>query len=102
MSDMKVVYSEVQTVTTKLRQTATDTVPKLSMVQTTVNTLLQDGGGLWLIQSSPVLDDKYKNFNTSVTQAVNSIPSWANQFENICAQLRDLDKQIVDASNASK
>jgi uncharacterized protein YukE len=101
MPDIKVVYEEVQAVATKLRQVATDTVPKLTLVQTTVNALLQDGGGLWLTQSSPVLDEKYKNFNTSVTQAVNSIPSWANQFENIIAQLRDMDKQIVDAANAS-
>lgn len=98
---MKVVYDDVQAVATKLRQTATDTVPKLTLVQNAVNSLLQDGGGLWLMQSSPVLNEKYQAFNTSVTQAVNSIPSWANQFENIVAQLRDMDKQIVDSANAT-
>ncbi|GLY17664.1 hypothetical protein LWF15_09210 [Kineosporia rhizophila] len=101
MSDMKVVYEDVQVVATKLRQVATDTVPKLTLIQNAVNGLLADGGGLWLMQSSPVLNEKYQAFNTSVTQAVNSIPSWANQFENIVAQLRDMDAQIVEAAKAT-
>jgi hypothetical protein len=100
-SDMRIVYSDVSTVSSKLHQVTTDTLPRLSTVQTTVNNLLHDGGGLWLILSSPVLADKYKAFNDSVTQAVSSIPSWANQFDNIIAQLRDMDKAIADASKAT-
>ncbi|MBT0772309.1 hypothetical protein KIH74_25415 [Kineosporia sp. J2-2] len=101
MSDMKVVYDDVATVSTKLHQVTTDTLPRLTAMQNSVNNLLTDGGGLWLISSSPVLEQKYNDFNTSITQAVNSIPQWANQFDNIVSQLKSLDASIVESANSN-
>jgi len=63
-----------------------------------VNGLLDPSGGLWLNQSSPVLNDKYQAFNTSVTQAVNQIPSWAMQFNNIVSSMKALDQAIADST----
>ncbi|GAB6898982.1 hypothetical protein [Kineosporia succinea] len=99
-SDIKVTYDDVKTVSTRLNSANADTVPKLTTVQNTVNALLTDGGGLWLREASPVLEAKYQSFNTSVTQALNAIPSWANQFDNIVTQISDMDRQIVQASEA--
>ena len=101
MSDINVVYDEVAAVASKLNQVASDTVPKLAQIDQRVTQLLSQGGGLWLLQSSPVLNDKYKAFNDSVTKAVSSIPQWAQQFNNIVSQLQDLDRQIVDSANKS-
>jgi uncharacterized protein YukE len=100
MPDISVTYDEITTVSTKLTQVASETVPTLASLQTQVAALLDPSGGLWLTLSSPVLKDKYVSFNTSVTQAVNNIPQWAHQFQNIASSIHDLDQQIVDSSNS--
>jgi len=96
MADIKVVYEDVTEVAALLNKVTNDTVPALSDVQDTVNDLLEDGGGLWLTQSSPVMQEKYSAFNTAVNEAVLSIPSWANQFNNIVAQLQSLDESLAE------
>ena len=100
MTDVSVTYEEINEVSRKLNHTATVTVPLLADLQRQVVALLEPQGGLWLTQSSPVLRDKYTNFNSSVTDAVNSIPQWAMQFQNIASSVKDLDRQIVESSNS--
>ncbi|GLY29871.1 hypothetical protein [Kineosporia sp. NBRC 101731] len=100
MSDIKVSYTKVVEVTTNLHSTTHDTLPKLSAVKQAVDGLLADGGGLWLTSSSPTLQEKYEAFNKSVTEAINSIPQWANQFDNIVTQLKDLDRSIVESAGS--
>jgi hypothetical protein len=46
-------------------------------------------------QSSPILSDSYTTFNTSVTEAVSSIKSFAEQFNGIVANLQQMDSQLT-------
>lgn len=98
MPDVQVDYAKVDLVSQRLNEVAANTVPILTNLQNQVAALLDPQGGLWLHLSSPVLKEKYTNFNTSVTQAVNSIPSWAHQFQNIKASINQLDEAIVAGS----
>jgi uncharacterized protein YukE len=100
MADISVTYEEINTVSQQLNSVATKTVPTLADLQRQVAALLEPNGGLWLIRSSPLLKEKYTNFNTSVTEAVNSIPQWAIQFQNIASSVKDLDRAIVESSNS--
>lgn len=100
MPDVSVDYEKVLAVAGRLNQVSTDTVPILSTLQTEVGKLLDPAGGLWLVQSSPLLSEKYKAFNTSVTQAVTNIPSWAQQFNNIVSTLTALDEAISKSAQS--
>lgn len=100
MSDVRFTYDLVYTVSSRLNQVTADTVPELAALQNKVNNLLTTGGGLWLRLSSPTLNEKYIEFNRSVTQAVLSIPGWAHQFENIVSAVKDLDRAITENANA--
>jgi len=97
---IRISYDEVVTVSTLLRQVTNEIVPRLVDMQEGVANLLTPGGGLWLIKSSDVLEDKYDQFNAAITEAVESIPLWADQFDNIVSQLQSMDEQIVEAANA--
>ncbi|GLY28861.1 hypothetical protein [Kineosporia sp. NBRC 101731] len=98
---IKVDYDMVRDVAAKLSHTAEITVPKLTTLKTQVSAMLQVGGGLYLVKSSPLLSSKYDAFNNSITEAVNSIPSWAAQFTTIIGQIQDLDDGIFDSMNAN-
>ncbi len=94
MPNITIDYERVNTVATSLNAAVTETVPKLSSLQSAVTSLLTSDGGLWLQQSSPVISTQYQDFNTSVTAAVNNIMSFAQQFNNIINQLQAMDEAI--------
>jgi hypothetical protein len=94
MPNITIDYDRVNTVATALNAAVTETVPKLSSLQSAVTGLLTGDGGLWLQQSSPVISTQYQDFNTSVTAAVNNITSFAHQFNNIVSQLQAMDEAI--------
>ncbi|MCK9924278.1 hypothetical protein MXD61_20810 [Frankia sp. AgPm24] len=97
MADIKIDYASVDTVAASLNAAVAETVPKLTSLQSAVTALLSSGGGLWLVKSSPVLQQQYTDFNTSVTAAVNNINSFANQFNNIVSQLQAMDSAIASS-----
>lgn len=94
MPNITIDYAKVNAVATSLNAAVTETVPKLTSLQSAVTALLTSDGGLWLQKSSPVLSQQYTDFNTSVTGAVNNITSFAQQFNNIIAQLQAMDDAI--------
>lgn len=94
MPNITIDYAKVNSVSTSLNAAVTETVPKLTSLQSAVTALLTSDGGLWLQKSSPVLSQQYVDFNTSVTSAVNNITSFAQQFSNIIAQLQAMDDAI--------
>ncbi|MEX5637206.1 hypothetical protein [Parafrankia sp. FMc2] len=94
MANITIDYAKVTAVGTALNAAVTETVPKLTSLQSAVSTLLGSEGGLWLQKSSPVLSQQYTDFNTSVTGAVNNITSFAQQFNNIISQLQAMDQAI--------
>jgi hypothetical protein len=99
MPNITVDYEKVNTVSTALNTAVTTTVPRLTSLQNAVTQLLTSDGGLWLQKSSPTLSTQYTEFNSSVTAAVNNITSFAQQFQNIVAQLRAMDDAITSSSS---
>ncbi|GAA4958041.1 hypothetical protein [Actinoplanes utahensis] len=101
MPNITVDFEKVNAVSTNLNQVVSSTVPRLTSLQNAVAQLLTSDGGLWLQKSSPTLSAQYKEFNTSVTAAVQNITSFAQQFQNIVAQLRAMDDAITQSSSGS-
>jgi hypothetical protein len=99
MADINIDYTKVQDVSDALRQAVKIRVPQLNGLQAAVSSLLTGDGGMWLQQSSPVLSQQYGDFNTSITQAVSNIVSFANQFENIVSQIKAMDEQITKSGS---
>lgn len=100
MPNITVDYEKVNTVSTALNNAVLTTVPRLTTLQNQVTQLLTSDGGLWLQKSSPTLSAQYVEFNTSVTSAVENIKSFAQQFQNIVAQLRAMDDAITSSSGS--
>jgi hypothetical protein len=98
MPDVNMDYDRVLAVNNQLFAVTEKTLPRLTNLQTRVQNLLNEEGGLWLRKSSPVLSQKYTEFNSSVTQAVNNIPSFAHQFANVISSVQQLDDAITAGS----
>ncbi|KPI11135.1 hypothetical protein OK074_2962 [Actinobacteria bacterium OK074] len=93
MPEINVNEEEVANVGSQLRSAVTSTiVPELNTLKGDVNTLLE--GGLLLPRSSPQLQTSYESFNTSLTQAVDNITQFANQFDAIVKAVQDLDTEV--------
>jgi hypothetical protein len=63
--------------------------------------LAQDGG-LWLTSTSPVLQSSYETFNASLTNAVNGISNFAQQFTSIAGQIKSMDTQMATSLSSGK
>jgi phage-related protein len=100
MPNITVDYDKVNSVSTELNQVVATTLPRLTSLQSAVTNLLTSDGGLWLQQSSPMLSSQYQEFNSSVSSAVQNITSFAQQFQNIVAQLRAMDDAITQSSSS--
>jgi phage-related protein len=101
MPNITVDYAKVDSVSANLNSVVANTLPRLTALQSAVTQLLTSDGGLWLQQSSPTLSTQYTEFNTSVSAAVQNITSFAQQFQNIVAQLRAMDQAITQSSSGS-
>jgi hypothetical protein len=99
MADINIDYTKVNDVSQVLRTAVSLRVPQLNSLQGAVSGLLATDGGMWLQKSSPVLSQQYTDFNTSITQAVSNIVSFANQFENIVSQIKAMDEQITKSGS---
>ncbi|MFG1610035.1 hypothetical protein [Actinoplanes sp. NPDC049265] len=95
MPEVNVDYKMVDDVAAKLTSEGTDIVNELRILQTTVTSLLTSQGGLWLQQSSPVMSDQYIQFNTSLSNAIGQISSFAASFQQIVKNLTDLDTGLA-------
>ena len=101
MPNITVDYGKVDATSTALQSAVTTIVPRLTALQSAVTNLLTSDGGLWLQKSSPTLSGQYTEFNNSVTSAVQNITSFAQQFQNIVAQLKAMDDAITQSSSGS-
>jgi hypothetical protein len=70
-------------------------VPELNQAQSDVTGLLAQGGGLYLVQTSPTLQDQYNQFNANIQQAVQSITGFAQTFTQIANGLQTMDQQTA-------
>ena len=100
--DMDVTYDSITAIDTVLSNAVTTIVPQLTGLQNQVQALLApDGGGLWLQQSSPALWASYLQFNMSLTNAVEQIIQFANQFKGIGTSLSQMDTQLAQSITSS-
>jgi hypothetical protein len=102
MAEVNIDYAAINTVVGKLKTAVDHTiVPELNSLKSSVDTLLTSSGGLHMQKSSPALTTSYQNFNTSLTNAVNGIKSFALQFTNIASQLEAMDNAIAESVKKS-
>ena len=99
MADVEIDYGTIQTVTGALNNAVTTIVPELQGLQSQVDGLLSQDGGLWMNATSPALQNAYHTFNTSLTQAVNGITNFAQQFTSIAGQMNNMDTQMANSIN---
>jgi hypothetical protein len=97
MVDVAIDYATIQTVCGALNNAVTNIVPELTSLQTQVDGLLQQDGGLWLSQTSPALQTSYHTFSSSLTNPVNGITNFAQQFSSIGSQMKDMDTQMANS-----
>jgi hypothetical protein len=95
MAEVNVDYQQVNAVAAKLTSEGTDIAAELRTLQMTVTDLLTSQGGLWLQQSSPVMSSQYTEFNTSLTNAIGQLASFAASFNQIVQNLTDLDSGLA-------
>jgi uncharacterized protein YukE len=99
MADVDIDYGTIQTVSTALNNAVTNIVPELQSLQSQVDGLLSQDGGLWMNATSPALQNAYHTFNTSLTQAVNGITNFSQQFTGIAGQMKSMDSQMANSIN---
>jgi uncharacterized protein YukE len=99
MADVSIDYQTIASVAAILNNAVANIIPQLQALKSQVDGLLTQDGGLWLDKSSPALQASYKTFNDSLTQAVNGISNFAQQFTQIAGQLQNLDTNMANNIN---
>ena len=102
MADIAIDYTEIQQCSATLTSAVQNIVPQLQNLQSRVNQLLSPDGGLYMVNTSPALQNAYQKFNTQVTQAVNAIDEFAKQFNSIASGMKSTDVNMASQVNKSK
>jgi hypothetical protein len=94
--DIGINYDDITTAAGLLNTAANDTIaPELTTLYNSVHTLLQNGGGLYMIQTSPAIQTQYDQFNSSALQCVDAIRSFAKMFNDLVANLQSMDGKLA-------
>jgi hypothetical protein len=94
--DIGIHYENITTASTLLNTAANDTIaPELTTLYNSVHSLLQNGGGLYMIQTSPAIQAQYDQFNSSALQCVEAIKSFAKMFSDLAANLQSMDSKLA-------
>jgi len=99
MADVSLDYGTIQSVASALNNAVATIVPELQGLQSQVDGLLSADGGLWMRATSPALQNAYHQFNTTLTQAVQSINEFATQFNQIASQMQQMDSTMAGQIN---
>ncbi|WP_030609285.1 hypothetical protein [Streptomyces sclerotialus] len=91
--NINIDYNEIQRVSGVMKQAVNDINPLLLSTKTSVEGLLDNG--LFMQQSSPALKESYSNLTASLQKAVESINSFANQFNQIKNSVEKMDLDIA-------
>src|SRR2546423_12844674 len=94
--DIGINYDDITTASGLLPTAASDTIaPELTTLYNSVHNLLQNGGGLYMIQTSPAIQAQYEQFNSSALQCVEAIKSFAKMFSDLVANLQSMDSKLA-------
>jgi len=77
MADISLRYQTIMDVHDHLHAAYESTVASLTDMQTKVDALVQQDGGLWMNQTSPVIQTVYDNFTASAKLFVDNFDSFA-------------------------
>jgi WXG100 family type VII secretion target len=94
VAQIQVDYSQVETVASRLTTDGADIKSTLVRLQGQVTELLTSVGGLWMQQASPVMSAQYTEFNTALTNAIANLDKFAESFNLIVKNLRDMDDSL--------
>jgi uncharacterized protein YukE len=95
MPQINVDYGQVNAVASRLTTEGAEIKTTLIRLQGQVTELLTGSGGLWLQQSSPVMSAQYTEFNSSLTSAIENIGKFAESFNVIAQNLKDMDSTLA-------
>ena len=96
MTDIDINYDDISQASTLLNNAANNTIaPELTTLYTKVDALLKDGGGLYMMQTSPAIWSQYEQFNSSATQCVQAINSFASMFSSLVSNLQSMDGKLA-------
>jgi len=96
--DIGINYDDITTASGLLTTAANDTIaPELTTLYNSVHNLLQNGGGLYMIQTSPAIQAQYEQFNSSALQCVEAIKSFAKMFSDLVAKCEQAGGVDTDA-----
>lgn len=101
MPDIEIDYESITTLNGILQNAMNTTVPKLTALKSTVETLLGPDGGLWMDQTSPLLKAQYDSFSSQLVTAIDSISNFQNFFGQISSQMSDMDSTFATKLQSS-
>jgi hypothetical protein len=101
MPDIEIDYESITTLNGILQNAMNTTVPKLTALKSTVETLLGPDGGLWMDQTSPLLKAQYDSFSSQLVTAIDSIANFQNFFGQISNQMSDMDSTFATKLQSS-
>jgi hypothetical protein len=96
MPDIDINYDDINQAAALLNNAANNTIaPELTTLYTKVDALLQDGGGLYMMQTSPAIWAQYQQFDASAKQCVTAITSFASMFTSLVSNLQSMDSKLA-------
>jgi hypothetical protein len=96
MPDIDINYDDITQAAALLNNAANNTIaPELTTLYTRVDSLLKDGGGLYMMQTSPAIWSQYEQFDASAKQCVQAITSFANMFTSLVNNLQSMDGKLA-------
>jgi hypothetical protein len=94
--DIDINYDDISQAAALLNNAANNTIsPELTTLYNKVDSLLKDGGGLYMMQTSPAIWSQYEQFNTSAVQCVQAINSFASMFNSLVSNLQSMDGKLA-------
>ncbi|GLY29870.1 hypothetical protein [Kineosporia sp. NBRC 101731] len=92
MPDINVDSSQITNVQKTMSTNMDDIITSLTTLKTSVQSLLQESGGLWMKQSSPLLREQFTKFAEDLNEAIKNIGDFSTTFQSILSNLNELDK----------
>jgi hypothetical protein len=95
MADIALQYHTIMSVHDSLNTAYNNTVSQLNELRTKVDNLVTADGGLWMNQTSPVIQVVYDNFSSSAVMFVENFNNFAGMFQNLVTGMESSDYKMA-------
>jgi len=92
-------YEAIEATSSRLDRAVGELVPQLEALRNDVDALL--GDGLLLTNTSPALKEQYNTFHLNLTNAINGIKQFADQFRGLKKGIEEMDMKTAADIRAS-